>query len=168
MCTIFLFDCCRNWASRLWHAQKNTEYRIQIGPARKEADRIVRWLQRCRLSGGSVSASAVKRRAFRDTSVLLRAVIIYHIALCPKSYDFEKQNFENSKFWPPKFLQKIWPQISFFLHNSSTNAKNCIFEKSKFWTPLIFDPPKLYIFESPGCTAPLYQIWWNFAKGYRN
>ena len=38
---------------------------------RKEADRRVRWLQRCQLSGGSVSVqlSAMRRRTFWDTSV---------------------------------------------------------------------------------------------------
>ena len=39
--------------------------------------------------------------------------------------------------------------FSFFLHNSSKNVENDIFWKFEILTPLIFNPPNLYIFWKP-------------------
>ena len=41
----------------------------------------------------------------------------------------------------------------FFLHNSSKNGENDIFENLKFFDPLTYT-----YFESPCCTVSLYQI----------
>ena len=35
-------------------------------------------------------------------------------------------------------------------------------------TPWFFNSLNYTYFESPCCTAPLYQIWWNFVKGCRS
>ena len=55
--------------------------------------------------------------------------------------------------------------LSFFIIRPKM-LKMHFFENSEFWLPYFFFYPLTYThFESPCCTASLYQISWNFVKG---
>ena len=125
----------------------------EFRPVRKEADRIVRWLQRCRLSVLSVP---VCREGVDFPRHVHNTRGRHYLSFClvSKIVGFWKRKISKiQNFGPQNFPKNFEPQISILLQNSSKILKYFL-KVQNFEPPNFFDPINYTYFKSPFALHP--------------